>query len=171
MVDDLRCITIRPPWCFPVADGVKTIENRSHGALGWTHRGELAIHAGTQWSTRGARDRRVLEWHTGVKFPTLTEIDACGWARGVILAVGQLVDIHEDSGCCRPWGETVYEDADGRYRTGLAHLVLEGMVRLAKPIPARGRLGIWTASPEVVTQIRDHQAIYDQTSPQTVDTL
>ncbi|MEI4273912.1 hypothetical protein TEK04_19500 [Klenkia sp. LSe6-5] len=63
--------------------------------------------------------------------------------RGAVIAVAQLVDSHPDAGCCRPWGESDYTETSGRRRTAVHHLVLEQVVPLRTPVPARGALGLW----------------------------
>lgn len=108
----MRALTVRQPWAGLIAQGVKTTENRS-----WrTHyRGALLIHAGTRWD------------------PTASDYDPADFgARGVIVACAQLVDVHRDAGCCRPWGAS----------TGW-HWVLADIEALAEPVPASGALGLW----------------------------
>lgn len=91
----MKALTLHQPWASLVALGVKTVETR-----GWptSHRGQLAIHAGTTRPT----ERRVGDW--------LTYVDGDGewWItnaytsgekqhhptpRGVIVAVCDLVDV------------------------------------------------------------------------------
>lgn len=51
-----RVLTVQPPWSWAIAHGGKTVENRTDCK---SYRGELFIHAGRRWSTRGEHDRRV----------------------------------------------------------------------------------------------------------------
>jgi hypothetical protein len=143
-MSDVRAITVKQPWAWAIAHGGKTIENRSQGTR---YRGTLLIHAGKAWSDRGADDERVLAaWDPlddGLAWPT------SNFPAGVVIAVALLVDSHPDAGCCRPWGESSYTEAGGRERTVVHHLVLEDVVPLDRPVPARGALGLWRPPAEV----------------------
>lgn len=143
---ELRGITVRQPWAWAIAVGAKTIENRT--AL-TSYRGPLAIHAGREWSARGARDPRIRSL-PGAMFVV------SGWEGvplGVIVAVANLVDAHPDSMCCRPWGESSYEEANGGLRTTVVHLVLEDVRALPEPVPCRGMLGLWRPPPDVADEV------------------
>lgn len=169
----LRAITVRQPWGETIAPGGKDVENRSAGALGWQWRDWLLIHVGVGWSDRGALDHRVRAYwgqpglgrgaHSlvlddpeqgrperpsivGTKVPLPYQVRA-----GIALCT--LDDIHEGLGCCDPWGEDVYQAADGRRVARVAHLVLGNIWRLPRPIPIqRGRLGLWDPGEDVAVQ-------------------
>jgi hypothetical protein len=142
-VADMRAITVKQPWAQAIALGAKIIENRSPG-FPKTYRGPLLIHAGTIWSARGAADRRIRRLFNGDPPPFEGE---------VIIAVAELVDVHPDHGCCKPWGESEYLDATGRLQRGVVHLVLED-IRRCDPIPATGALGLWRPTREVLGALR-----------------
>jgi hypothetical protein len=141
---DLRALTVQQPWAFAIAAGEKTIENRTRGM---NYRGLLAIHAGKRFSDRGRLDARVqallAEERVGESDLTF----------GAIIAVGQLVDSHPDGDCCRPWGESAYDEHGGQRRTLIHHLVLEDVFALPEPVPANGALGLWRPVPEDTADI------------------
>ncbi|MCU1592441.1 MAG: 8, gp08 [Frankiales bacterium] len=169
----MKALTVRQPWAWAIATGAKTVENRTRGTA---YRGPLAIHAGLGWSDRGAHDARVAEalvLHRARDIVVPNRAAATALrdsirrlrnkgvrkhdpviALGAVIAVAQLVDSHPDTGCCRPWGESSYEEAGGRTRTVLHHLVLEDVRVLAVPIPARGALGLWAIPPDVLEQLQ-----------------
>lgn len=173
MIGDVRAITVRQPWAWAIAHGGKTVENRSRGTA---YRGTLLVHAGASWSERGATDQRVLHawtaWLSGRPIELAHEehlrdpwerADALDpdddrerelLDRAAVIAVAQLVDSHPDAGCCQPWGESEYPEASGRRRTAVHHLVLEDVVPLGDPIPARGALGLWRPAPDLVEAVQ-----------------
>lgn len=146
-LSDVRALTIRQPWADAVLepDG-KNIENRTAGfPRSW--RGTLLIHAGTGWSERGAADPRILDL-----FGFAPSVDRTA---GCILGAVDLVDVHDDVGCCRPWGESEYVEAGGAVRTSLVHLVLDHPRTFDEPIPCRGRLGLWRIPPDLLAYVVD----------------
>lgn len=144
----MRALTVRQPWAWAIAAGFKLVENRSQRT---THRGELAIHAGLTWSDRGGSDPRIL----GI---AKTDADAVFRSRfplGAVLAVADLVDVHPDVGCCRPWGESSYEEAGGVVRTSVWHYVFDpDVAALAEPVPCKGALGLWPMTDDVAALVR-----------------
>lgn len=137
----LRCVTIKQPWAFATVidhPDRKTIENRSRGAIGWKHLGLTVVHAGLGWSERGAQDPRITELLGGVP-----ERDDPRLVYGAAIGVFDLADVHVASGCCKPWGEQEYRQADGSMVRQVTHLALEDMVRLERPVSCKGKLGLW----------------------------
>lgn len=144
-----RAITVRQPWAWAIARGHKFVENRSRGT---SYRGTLLIHAGQAWSDRGATDERVLGAWEDQRMPgdPSYPIGTSPFEFGAVIAVASLVDSHPDARCCRPWGESEYREGDGDLRTVVHHLVLEDVVPLERPVDAKGALGLWRPSPDVV---------------------
>ena len=142
----MRGLTVHQPWAAAIIHHGKNVENRrTH----WTYRGALAIHAGMRWSRLvPERNPRLDEafghhltppceyqWsehvHPGYRHGEFTY--------GAILGTVQLVGIHRDNGCCRPWG-----DPD------CLHLELAYPRPLDNPIPCRGKQGLWILPTEVL---------------------
>jgi hypothetical protein len=159
----VRALTVHQPWAWAIVHGGKTVENRTQA---WGYRGPLAIHAGARVSERGMRSELVQEsWRNhGVGDP----LEAL--AIGCLIGVVDMVDVHvaqpeieTDSGsglwaaaCCgSPWAEQAYDEHGGRTRRDVVHLVLENPRPLATPIPATGRLGLWTPDAELLAAIRE----------------
>lgn len=142
-----RILTVRQPWAWCIFHG-KGVENRTHkhGYLG-----PLWIHASASWSRRGADDPRARRVWTQAN----TDMRPRGpeFHRSAILGRVDLVDCHLDVGCCRPWGESRYIEASGRLRNDIWHWVLDNPAELAVPVPAKGRLGIWRADPDLAAEL------------------
>jgi hypothetical protein len=153
----MKALVVQPPWSSAIAAGVKVIENRSWGT---SYRGPLLIVAGARWSKRGAADRRIRAWWWGANFsrPTLEATDL-SYAFRRAACVCELVDVHPDGGCCRPWGESEYTDDDGKTRASLFHWVLEETRPVQDRIPVRGRLGLWTPDPDLVAAVTEATAV------------
>jgi hypothetical protein len=120
----IRALTIRQPWAGAIAHQTKRVENRSW-KLPPKHEGaRILIHAGAQPD----RDARVYGERLDVY--------------SAIVAVATLAGCHFDNGnqvCCSYWAQP-----------GLYHWELTDVVALAEPVPASGRLGIWTPSPSLI---------------------
>lgn len=64
--------------------------------------------------------------------------------RSAVVAVASLTDCHvADGDCCGIWGER-----------GVHHWTLDHVQALPEPVPATGRLGLWTPPPGVLDAIR-----------------
>lgn len=117
---------------------------------------DLAIHAGATWSKRGASDPRVaVRWITRYAPLALSPESHSKLLGSQFLALVDLVDVHPDSGCCRPWGESEYAHANGASVRNVTHLVLDN-VRVLEPsvLWTKGRLGLWTVPDGVEAKIR-----------------
>lgn len=154
----MRAITVRNPWAWAIVspDEPKNVENRTQLGMWRRAAGEtIAIHAGAQWSTRGATSPLVLDAYrraNGVALDLLQPEDN-EFVHGAIIGTVRVDDVHEDAGCCRPWGETIYEEADGTVRTVVVHLVLSEP-RVCEPIPCRGSLGLWTVPDDIAVRLQ-----------------
>lgn len=152
----MKALTVRQPWTWAIAYGGKTIENRSPGAVRWQPRIDLAIHAGSTWSGRGASDPRVkFAWIHRYGTTPITPEGHEHLALGQFLALVDLVDVHPDAFCCRPWGESSYAHANGTTVRNVTHLVLDNVRVLGSPVLwTKGRLGLWTVPEGVEEKIR-----------------
>lgn len=177
----MRALTVQQPWAWAIVHGGKDVENRTQA---WGYRGPLAIHAGARWSERGGHSRLVAEsfvrdrqrlgirgWLEEGAFSKLLDsfeevgIDERLFEYGSIIGVVDLVDVHVAqpdwidkmrTACCESsWGESQYDEHGGRTRRDIVHLELENPRPLEVPIPAKGRLGLWTPDPDLLAQIRE----------------
>lgn len=114
----IKALTIHQPWASAIANGKKHIETRSWPTK---YRGPLLIHA-------------------GLAMPLYT-LTFATWDHplGALIAVCELVD------CLRVEDAYVTEPERklGDYSPGRFAWVLAAARPLAKPIPYRGRLGLW----------------------------
>ncbi|MFG2540611.1 ASCH domain-containing protein [Streptomyces sp. NPDC048511] len=137
----MKALTIRQPWAGAIAYGAKRTENRSWPAPSKHLGTRVLIHAAA--STYAAIGRlRVIEI-TGI------EPDA-QWpeTRGAVIAVATLADCHFDQGmsCCDPWG-----------MEGFFHWELTNVAALPEPVTAKGALGFWTPSADVMNAVTVQQ--------------
>lgn len=111
----MRVLTIKQPWVGAIFTMGKNVENRTWST---SYRGPLIIQASA--SPARTPDAREVGWGHGE-----------AWAQGAIVGIVQLVD------CVRnargPWAD---KDA--------WHWMLQSPYVLNKPIPCKGRLGLWT---------------------------
>jgi hypothetical protein len=135
----MKTLTIRQPWAWAVAKGIKPIENRSRAT---SHRGPLAIHAGLKWDdlhVHALRDVVRLARAQGSPLPEHLADDLPYSGVGLVIAIVDLVDVCTKSrnkmrvACdCGPWA-VPYE----------THWKLANARLLKEPVPATGRLGLW----------------------------
>lgn len=147
MTADVRAITIRKPWSTCIAStesGAKRVENRGAGT---NFRGMLLIHEGKTTDVDAFADRRVAELLT----PHRDAPEQAG--AGAVIAVARLTDVHyaASGGCCAPWGEIWHHGPKSVVRA--MHLVLANVRPLARPVPCRGALGLWTPPEDVAAQV------------------
>lgn len=158
----IKALTVRQPWCWTIASGLKLVENRSRGARAWQPQNDVALHAGKAWSYRGGNDERVkAAWAEAHGLGIVGKLDARmpGLGGGFVLALFDIADVHPDAGCCEPWGEHEYDAADGSRTTQVTHLVLENVRPLSEPWPLRrGWLGLWPMNEHDAAQIRRRAA-------------
>lgn len=130
----LQAITLRQPWAALVACGAKRYETRSWATR---HRGPLAIHASARWR---AADRALLAsepWRSALGPAPGAGVDL---PLGRVLAVVQLTACVPTASLAPGYPESVFGDfAPGRWAWRL-----EGVRLLEPPLPARGRLGLWS---------------------------
>ncbi len=121
----MKVLTIRQPWAWAIIFAGKDIENRS-----WrTHyRGPLAIHAGAKVEKNAALPRRA-------RAPEDDDL-----VSSAILGVVDLVDVVKSS--------------RSRWFEGPFGLVLQNPRPLLRPLPCKGRLGLWDLTPSQLRRLR-----------------
>ncbi|RDD85061.1 hypothetical protein [Streptomyces parvulus] len=128
--DWIRGISIRQPWTAAVLTGDKAVENRPRPwKPGW-----VLLHASKSIDQAALRLPLVARAIRGRQLPT-----------GAVVGVARITDCHQDpagADLCSPWAHR-----------GAFHLVLADVQELPLPIPARGQLGPWKPSPDLVTRV------------------
>jgi hypothetical protein len=127
----MQAITIRQPWVYAILHEGKDVENRS-----WqrTFRGWLALHA-------AGRPSRTAHFPRGHRIPdmeTLPYSALCG--------VMRVVDIVP-----RSRSKWFLPPKDGSVNFGW---VLEDATPLKRPIPCKGRLGLWPLTRRQLNEIQ-----------------
>lgn len=161
-MSEVRALSVRQPYAWAIASGRKVVENRSQYTA---FRGTLLIHAGGTWHAEGETDPTIAAaWGEEVERLGVGPAGYSGpihpmrhpdfFPRG-ILATVRLVDCHAaQGGCCPPWGR--HPDGPGILPARpVWHWVLADARRLYAPVPAKGRLGLWRPSPEVMAAVRE----------------
>jgi hypothetical protein len=115
-----RALTLKAPWAWAVVHGGKRIENRIWAT---SYRGPIYIHAG-QKDTRADRDEVAAIM--GSPIPERI-------AHGEIVATANLVDVVPLA--------SVHRD---KWAVGPYCWILEDVRPLARTLPMRGKLGLWT---------------------------
>lgn len=174
----MKALTIQQPYAWAVANGHKTVENRTGPA--WKYRGPIAIHAGARLSSRGMTDPLVVaamvrqyawpepDW---TPRPGFTVDTVLGWAARehlgldstldqgdrvpvvpamAVVGFAQLADAHPaHPGCCDdPWALVEY---GGKQVS--THYVITAAFPLAVPVPVPGRLGLWELPQQVALDV------------------
>jgi hypothetical protein len=128
------CLTVRQPWAWAIAAGLKKVENRT-----WQteFRGTLLIHAGSSRAELASRDRdRWLRLMPGLP-------EESGLAFGAVVAVAEVLD------CVRR------EHAPrGPFSEGPWCWLLGRVLALPEPVPLRGAQGLFPAPATVAAAVR-----------------
>ncbi len=128
----MKVISLLEPYASLVKENIKTIETRSWKT---NYRGELFIHA----SKRKLTNKMIEEYHNQLKLLTNTNFNY-----GYIIAKCNLVDcIIMTEELIKEIKKNSKEYICGEYQVGRYAWILEDIKYLKKPIPAKGRLGIW----------------------------
>ena len=149
----MRAITVRQPWAWAIVHAGKDVENRTRNIAGG-YRGPVAIHAGLTFDYDGLEDPAIKSI---LPLDTVSAILAFDQRRirGAVIGVVDLIDVHQAhqvggsvtawaDWCCEPWGQREAH-----------HLVLANPRPLPKPIPAKGRLGLWTPDDDLLNQLQE----------------
>jgi hypothetical protein len=122
-----RALTVIQPWAWAIANGIKTVENRSWST---SYRGTIYVHAGVKLlSAEFDQCARLLE-KTGLPRHVLP--GASSLVYGALIATVEIVS------CGRfpddPWAAP--DSSQWHWKLANAKL-------LESPIPMRGSLGLW----------------------------
>jgi hypothetical protein len=125
----IRALSVRQPWAAAIAYADKRIENRTWPT---SHRGAVLIHS-SQAIDRYARRHA----------PLASVVRGLQLDLGAVIAVARITGCHEDDGECTPWSMA------GHY-----HWALGSVTALPLPVPVKGRLQLWTPTPELLGKVR-----------------
>lgn len=132
----MKALTVRQPWATLIADRIKTVENRSWPVpRGFT--GPLLIHAAALIDKQ-AMGRAQVTGSLGRR--RVDELPA-----SAIIAVVGGVRSHQDAdpaALCDPWGLPNHW-----------HWELADVRPLPRPVPAKGRLGLWLPDAETLAAV------------------
>lgn len=88
----MRILTVKQPWAWAIIHGGKDVENRSRNIAG-SYRGPVAIHAGLGFDADATSENDALRHAMATK-------DDLSWiARGAIIGVVDLADVHYTTDC------------------------------------------------------------------------
>lgn len=121
----MKALTICQPWAWAIAEGIKTVENRTWPT---SYRGPLLIHAGQSRVWMPDACAALRECHH-IEVPS-------GLAFGVILGVCELVD-------CVRYPAASQALRDDPFADGPWCWLLEKFRPLKKPLPWRGAQGLF----------------------------
>lgn len=128
----LRALTIRQPWAGAIAYQTKRVENRTWKLSAKHHGARILIHAGAQRDRHAQVYGEHLDVYSAVV--AVATITGCHWS--------------EEWQCCGYWA---FENA--------YHWTLDDVIALPEPIPASGRLGIWTPPPALVAAVLEQTGV------------
>lgn len=159
----LDALSIRQPWAWAVAKGIKPLENRSARLAEHARRRELgrhvAIHAGKAYDDQvGVRAFQGIIRRPEIAAEVLRvhgdeELTLSMMPRGAIVAVGRLVRVVFEADELRPLELPWWADAGGG-------LVFAEMVEI-EPVPCAGQLGFWSVRNGLLELVRQrwHEAV------------
>lgn len=156
----MKVLSILQPWASLIVMGPKRIETRSWATK---YRGPLLIHASARWS--GKQNSICCDYRgDNVFYPALTAAGftggrsghKCGLPLGSIIGQVNLVDVVPTSHILHNMDleksaarASVHEEAFGDYSPGRYGWLLSDPIIFDKPIPAKGRLGLWEYAGEI----------------------
>lgn len=140
---------MRQPWAWAIVHGGKDVENRSRNLAG-SYRGPVAIHAGLVEDEAAYYDEMIRDALGRCDDSWLLEEQLVA---GAFVGVAHLWAVHQARpGCCPNRGARPYGSPWAQHDA--VHLCLTSPRPLPEPIPARGRLGLWTPEPAVLEQLQ-----------------
>lgn len=148
----MRGITIRQPHAWAVVHADK-VENRTRNIAG-SYRGWVAIHAGLAPYEQGNASSRAHRAAHGTETPTTIVF-------GAVIAIARLVDVHHADRRDECWAPLCDGTPVDSWRCspfalpGNFHLIWADRTPLARPIPWRGALGLWTVPADLEAAIRE----------------
>ena len=132
-IENMRVLSIQEPYATLIMEQKKRVETRSWKTK---YRGEIYIHASiSKAHIKRITNPEILDWMKDAQLHF-----------GYIICKAQLVDCIEmtEEYIEKVKSEEHLEYILGEYKVGRYAWVLENVEVLEQPIPAKGKLGIWT---------------------------
>lgn len=126
---DMRALSVIQPWAECIIFHGKNIENRSWST---TKRGYVAIHASAKIDAK--RYELVASMYK-------LKLDPAESSFGAILGFAKIVDVVD---------KKMLNRKTKKWFMGEFGFVLEDIIILKEPVPAKGSLGFWRISPAVL---------------------
>ena len=127
----MKVLSIKEPYATLIMKNKKRIETRSFKT---NYRGELYIHASASKITKKVRDNKEI----------MSLLDSQDFNYGAIICKCNLVDcVYMTKEYVNNIKNNHQEYICGDYQEGRYAWILEDITPLAKPIKAKGQLGIW----------------------------
>lgn len=131
----MYALTIKQPWAWAIARGLKVIENRDWKPTARAMGQWVAIHAGKSFDRKGWDE--FAQIMASIHQP---QPDSADFQYGAVIAVARL---HE-----------VVAQSDDPWFSGEFGWVLTDIQALPEPVPCRGALGLWQLPAEVESAVR-----------------
>lgn len=142
----MKAITLWQPWATLMSLGAKRFETRSWSTA---YRGPLIIHAARR--KLGAEEIALCQQWPVNRILQGGRLQIQDLPFGCCVAVGQLVRVYRTETIRMELSEQ--ELALGDYGDGRFAWQIENLTPLSRPIPARGKQGLWTPDPGLVAQV------------------
>lgn len=150
----LNVITIKDPWAQAIVYGTKRIENRK-----WAPKSSISVGDAIGIHVANSVDKDAIEY--------LRETGMYSYSKrrhhpGHIIGIGTYAGAYGEGdfgyleNSC-PYKDKLIRIGDDLWFNGPNGLVIEKVWQLNNPIPAKGKLGIWKKSVDVVDIQRNHE--------------
>jgi len=146
----MYALTIKHPWAWAIAQGLKDYENRVWRPLATLEGYEIAIHAGKSLDKEGERAFQEIMSYLEIPLPTAHQLHF-----GAIIGTARL-------------GKTVTVGADAPaspWLFGPYGLPMLDAVAI-DPVPCRGMLGLWMVPPPEAAEVARRVAAVRNGEPQ-----
>jgi hypothetical protein len=130
-----KVLSIRQPWASLILAGLKDIENRTWWTP-WT--GRFLVHAGKKL------DDSFDSWEIAQQHG----LETADLPRGAYLGTVDLLGVHKDEGCCRPWG------IHDQY-----HWAVSTPETFPEPIPGPGRLSLYRTPDDIRAALEAQRSV------------
>jgi hypothetical protein len=150
----MLALTLNQPWASLI--GIKEIETRSWRPSNHVIGQRIAIHASKGFGeiteeefcelciSEPFRSALINIWQEGFIPTQANDLHPCDLPRGTIIALATLRGVWSTNNRNHVARLSDQERSFGNYQPGRWMWVFTNIYRLKKPIPAQGRLGLWT---------------------------